>query len=176
MPFIASLRCYFMALSDKDFLKLNPNQIIAYLQPIISPTELAKIKGKVKKQISAMLFLSREHLSYAKGIKHGLGWRQKVSRSYYCCYIASRALRVAVSGSFDQTAGDHNNIIKIPDDFPDNHIWINFLKQFRSDRNIADYDHEAKTVNLDNKPNDYITKAEIFYNLVKDYLQARGDI
>ena len=120
-----------MALSDKDFLKLNPNRIIAYLEPIILPEELEKIKRKVKKHISAMLFLSREHLSYAKGIKHGLGWRQKVSRSYYCCYIASRALRVAVLGSFDQTASDHDKINQIPDDFPDKHIWGNYLKQFR---------------------------------------------
>lgn len=118
--------------------------------------------------------LSKTHLQFAKNARGINSWRQKVSRGYYACYCASRALRLFKSSEYNKKSDDHERISYLPDDLKDVAIWKNLLKTFRGDRNIADYDHIAKESDLEKNARTYVLKAEEFHNLVKEYIKANA--
>ncbi len=163
-------------MDNKDFLALNPKRLITYLSDKISKTQIDRLNDLIRFQTKQLVKLSGDHLRFTKAIDNKYAWRQKVSRAYYCCYIANRALRLAVYGTYNQSPSDHKNISKLPGDFPKESIWANFLTQFRADRNLADYDHEKKSGDLECSPREYIEETEKFYIAVTKYLKAKGDL
>jgi len=167
-------------MNEKEFLKINPYKLIRCIKNTIDIPEshvvVEKLHEEINKHIKGLLKLSKEHLRFSKSIKNKQEWRQKISRAYYSCYIASRAIRLGVSGVYDQTVKGHEQITILPDDFENKNIWSNFLTQFRSDRNLADYDHDKKDNNLEYTPKEYINKTDEFYTLTEKYLRLRGHI
>lgn len=66
-------------------------------------------------------------------------YRSAVSRYYYAMYHSVRAVVYYVHGGDDHQ--EHSTLpTKLPQDFPNNNIWLNDLKDARSFRNDADYD------------------------------------
>lgn len=121
--------------------------------------------------------LAKNHLNFAKSIENKSGsalWRQKVSRSYYAAYTASKALRLAVKGDYSQEGSDHQRINQLPNSFEKKALWENVLTQFRSDRNLADYDHLKKSIDLEHTPAKYLSYSENFYKSVEQYLHDEG--
>lgn len=161
-------------MSEIEILEKNPNKIINLLSIILSSQELQKIADLRNKHCKMLLKLSYHHLKFAKEISSSKDWRQKISRAYYSCYNASKALRLNTNGEYSQQGADHKNIGKLPNSFPNENTWSNFLNQFRSDRNLADYDHEKKCSELAHAPKKYINKSEEFYIEAKKYLKGRG--
>ncbi|MCP4348729.1 MAG: hypothetical protein GY795_24900 [Desulfobacterales bacterium] len=167
-------------MAEKDFLKINPYRLIKCIKDTVDIPEseivIEKLKDELNKHVKKLLMLSKDHLRFSNSIKNKHAWRQKISRAYYSCYLASRAMRLGVEGTYDQSVTDHKRISILPQDFEDRDIWSNFLTQFRSDRNLADYDHEKKSKDLEYPPKIYIKKANEFYRLVEEYLRSRGHI
>lgn len=74
-----------------NILDLNPHEVIRCLNGILSPKELNKIQQEMDKHVRDLIKLGEEHLNFAK--QNHKNWRQAVSRAYYSCYMASRAVR-----------------------------------------------------------------------------------
>jgi len=161
-------------MSEIKILLKNPNKIAELLSPILDIAAREKILDVGKKHSKLLLKLSRHHLLFAKKLNSNNDWRQKVSRAYYCCYNASKAIRLINSGEYSQEGSDHLKIGALPKDLNQQSIWTNFLIQFRSDRNLADYDHDKKCDELKMSPIKYIEQAELFYQDAKQYLRNRG--
>lgn len=161
-------------MDEINILLQNPNKLANILSPILDNATRDKILNVGKKHSKLLLKLSRQHLLFAKRINSNSDWRQKISRGYYCCYNASKAIRLLNSGEYSQEGSDHQKIGVLPKDFNRQSFWTNFLIQFRSDRNLADYDHDKKCGDLKMPPKKYIEQAESFYLDAKNYLLNRG--
>jgi len=161
-------------MDSKNFLKLNPHKAIRYLGPMLSRASEKRIRRELHANVKALVLLSKTHLRFARRATGRGSWRQKVSRGYYACYIASRAVRLAHDGTYDTDHKDHKNISKLPDDFPSRATWAEFLTKFRGDRNLADYDHSAAALSLELRADDYVREASSFLNEVRQHLQSKG--
>ena len=161
-------------MDEINILLQNPNKLANTLSPILGSVTKQKILNVGKKHSKLLLKLSRQHLLFAKKIHSNNAWRQKISRGYYCCYNASKAVRLINSGEYSQEGKDHQKIGTLPIEFNRQSFWTNFLTQFRSDRNLADYDHDKKCGDLQMPPKKYIEQAELFYLDAKNYLHNRG--
>ena len=161
-------------MDEIDILLRNPNKLVNLLSPVLDDTSRDRILNVGKKHSKLLLRLSRQHLLFAKKLNANNDWRQKISRAYYCCYNASKAIRLICSGEYSQEGADHKKIGDLPKDFIRQSYWTNFLIQFRSDRNLADYDHDKKCRDLRMSPKKYIEQSEMFYNDSKNYLKSRG--
>lgn len=159
-------------MATDGFLKLNPRKVIRCLKDILPSSELQKIEDEVTKNVKQLIRLGEGHLRYAHRLSGRDMWRQRVSRAYYACYSASKAVRLAQDGSYSTDAGDHKKIGDLPDDFPDKNIWENKLTKFRADRNIADYGHSAKEKELESSSSQYLVEASDFVRGIKAYLKA----
>jgi uncharacterized protein (UPF0332 family) len=155
-------------------LDLNPRKVIRCLRPIISADQLDAIETALRQNVGQLIRLAQAHLRYAKASAGSSGWRQRVSRGYYCTYTASRAVRLEVDGTFSTDASDHKKIGELPKDFNNVARWADFLTKFRADRNLADYDHTAQETELELRSRAYLSKAEEFLNETKKYLRNRG--
>ncbi|PJZ59685.1 hypothetical protein [Leptospira adleri] len=160
--------------SELDILSRNPNKLANLLSLVLDNTEQKKILAVSEKHTKLLMKLSKHHLQFAKKISKPMDWRQKISRSYYSCYNASKAIRLITKGEYSQEASDHKKIGELPNDFPQESVWSNFLNQMRADRNLSDYDHEKICSDLTHTPREYITQTESFYKEVKKYLASRG--
>lgn len=158
-------------MSEIEILKRNPNKLARLLSCVLPQAEQEKIIKVGHDHSKKLMQLSRQQLIFAKSIKNKQAWRQKISRGYYACYNASKALRLASSGHYSQEAKDHQKIADLPNSFNKKPFWENFLTQFRSDRNLADYDHLKQARDLEYTPKEYLSYAEEFYSEVKKYLQ-----
>ena len=49
---------------------------------------------------------------------------------------------------FSTEVDDHKKVGDFPDEFPKRSIWADVLTKFRADRNLADYDHTARSEDL----------------------------
>ncbi len=159
-------------------LNLNLQKVVSCLGGILLPAEIEKITTELYRNVRQALRLSEGHLRSARGAKtQGMGaWRQVVSRGYYSCYCASRAVRLAKTGVFSTEVDDHKRVGDLPDAFPDHAIWADILTKFRADRNLADYDHTAQPRSLEYSPQQYLTHAGKFLEEVKRYLRSEGII
>ena len=128
----------------------------------------------MRENVRQLIRLAQAHLRYAKASTGQHGWRQRVSRGYYCAYSASRAIRLEVAGTFSTDVSDHKKIGDLPADFKHIARWQEFFTKFRADRNLADYDHTARESELELRSTDYLLKAEEFLNETKTYLKSRG--
>jgi hypothetical protein len=163
-------------MNELDVLEKNPFELKKILKPVLSETELAKIIAFSYKHCRLLMQLSKNHLYFARSISSSHAWRQKTSRSYYCCYNASKALRLAINGEYSQEGADHKRIGELPGKFPKRNYWSNLLTEFRSDRNIADYDHDKSCKDLKHSPRKYLEYSETFYKEAYSYLKNRGII
>jgi uncharacterized protein (UPF0332 family) len=159
-------------------LNLNLQKVVSCLGDVLSPTELHKITTEIHRNVHQALQLSEIHLRAAHLAKAlGTGsWRQVVSRAYYCCYCASRAVRLAKTGSFSTEVDDHKRIGDLPDAFPNRAIWADILTKFRADRNLADYDHTARSGELEYPARKYLSYASELLTEIKKYLRGEGVI
>ncbi len=144
------------------------------LVPIIGTVAKNNILDVGKKHSKLLYKLGRHHLLFAKRIHYSGDWRQKISRGYYCCYNISKAIRLIYSGEYSQESSDHKKIGELPDDFNRQSFWSNFLIQYRSDRNLADYDHGKNCRELKMTPKNYLIQTDKFLHDAKTYLVNRG--
>lgn len=159
-------------------LNLNLRKVVACLNRVLNTSELGKVEAELYRNVRQAIRLSEAHLRYAQsavGARRG-SWRQVVSRGYYCCYCASRAVRLSDSGTFSTEVEDHKKIGDLPDAFPERNKWEDILTKFRGDRNVADYDHTAGMNMLEYSPREYLGHAETFLQEVKTYLHSGGAI
>jgi len=161
-------------MSEIELLKKNPNKLANLLSCALSQAEQDKIINIAHKHTKLLMKLSRHHLLFAISIKGNYAWRQKVSRSYYACYNASKALRLFNRGHYSQESKDHEKIGDLPKTFNDKPFWDNFLTKLRSDRNLADYDHVKKSIDMEYTPKEYLKHSEKFFNEAKAYLKDRS--
>jgi uncharacterized protein (UPF0332 family) len=159
---------------ENHVLNLHPYKTIRCLDGILDPVELDKIRDAVRQNVRQLLLLAQSHLRYAEKAEGKLSWRQRVSRSYYCCYTASRALRLGTEGQYSADVGDHKKIGELPHDFPSRAIWQDLLTKFRADRNLADYDHTVREKSLELRSTKYLERAKRFLNTSKTYLKNKG--
>lgn len=159
-------------------LHLNLRKVVSCLSDVLAPAEIQKINEELYRNVRQGLLLSEDHLRFAlaAGTEGAIGWRHAVSRGYYCCYCASRSIRLGKTGVFSTEVDDHKKIGDLPDDFPDRAKWADILTKFRADRNLADYDHTAGTGELEYSADQYLKYAEDFVKNVKAYLHKEGFI
>lgn len=159
-------------------LNLNLLKVISCLSGVLSPPELDRIREEIHRNVRQALNLGEGHLRAAKAARmaNSRSWRQVVSRSYYGCYCASRAIRLSQSGGFSTEVEDHKRIGDLPDGFPDRTRWADILTKFRADRNLADYDHTAHLADLEYSAAQYLAHAERFIAAVRSHLHQQGII
>lgn len=161
-------------MDDIKILKSNPYKIADMLSSILPQPEINKILSFAYNHVKMLMKLATQQLNYAKSIKSRKAWRQKISRAYYACYNASKAIRLADSGYYSQESSDHKKIGELPNTFNNKTYWEDFLKKFRSDRNLADYDHVSLSKDLEYSPTTYLNEATNFINEARNYLINKG--
>lgn len=162
---------------DSDHpLNLNLRKVVSCLGGVLTPHQKHRITQELYRNVRQAIRLAETHLKCARMINPRISgsWRQKVSRGYYCCYCASRAIRLAKTGVFSTEAQDHQRIGELPDAFPDRAIWTDVLTKFRADRNLADYDHTVSASALEYSTDKYIEHAQRFLDEVKKHLRSEG--
>jgi hypothetical protein len=162
---------------DSDHpLSLNLRKVVRCLNGILSAPEKDRIIRELHRNVRQALRLAEAHLRSARSISSRMpgAWRQRVSRGYYCCYCASRAIRLARTGTFSAEVQDHQKVGELPDTFPDRAIWADILTKFRADRNLADYDHTVLATALEYSADEYVEHARAFLEEAKTYLRREG--
>jgi len=152
----------------------NPHKLIRCLADILPQPQIDSLAAELRRNVRELLLLSQDHLRAAQRATGRNAWRQKVSRAYYASYIASRAVRLAVDGTFSTDPTDHQRIAALPKNFPDAAYYADLLTKFRGDRNISDYDHSVTRRDLEMSPADYINAARRFLRNAKSYLHQEG--
>ena len=163
-------------MDEHHLLNLNPQKLIRCLDRILDSNELQKITDAIHENVQQLVNLSRSHLRFAELAVGRSSWRQRVSRSYYCAYCMSRAVRLTASGYYNTDPTDHKKIGDLPTGFPDKSIWEDFLIKFKGDRNLADYDHTVSERALELTSHQYLAETQRFYQASRSYLTARGVI
>jgi hypothetical protein len=163
-------------MDENHILNLNLFKVIKCLEPILPPDQINLIRKELYSNVGELLKLAHIHLKFAFNVKGKEGWRQKVSRGYYACYSASRAVRLAFSGVYSTDLTDHKNIGDLPKDFPYLSKWQEFFTKYKGDRNLADYDHSGKISSLEMKSDEYLKQTKIFLDETKQYLKNKGII
>lgn len=157
-------------------LQLNPYKTIRCLSGLVADQEIEKIQKAIDDNVRQLIRLGESHLRFASAATGQNSWRQRVSRGYYSCYCTSRAIRLAIEGTYSQDPGDHKLVGKLPDGFPQRDIWSNFLTTYRADRNLADYDHTVNESALEHTSQRYVEEARKFVKEVKAYLRKEGHL
>jgi uncharacterized protein (UPF0332 family) len=157
-------------------LNLNLLKVARCLSQVLRPRDIDKIKHELKQNVRQALRLAEAHLRFARSAAGNAGWRQKVSRAYYCCYCASRAVRLSKTGVFSTQVDDHKKVGDLPDAFEDRLVWADILTKFRADRNLADYDHTVSSSALEYPPDDYVAHAAEFLKQAKKFLRSEGSL
>ncbi|WP_144058187.1 hypothetical protein [Novipirellula maiorica] len=161
-------------MEDNHVLNLNPHKTMRCLAGILTPAEISKIQDEINANAIQLMRLADAHLRFAKSASGQLSWRQRVSRGYYSCYSASKAVRLAVQGTYDTDVKDHKQIGDLPAGFPNRQTWKDLLTKFRADRNIADYDHSETENALELPSTQYLDEATAFIAEAKAFLRDRG--
>ncbi len=161
-------------MDEKHSLNLNLLKVKRCLATVLSTDELGKIQQAHVHNVWEGIKLAQIHLRFAKSAAGRWNWRHRVSRAYYACYCASRAVRLAHNGSFSTEVEDHKKIGQLPDDFPGKDVWAELFVKFRGDRNLADYDHTVSISALEYTTNVYVKHADEFLREVIAYLRHKG--
>ena len=77
---------------------------------------------------------------------------------------------------FSTEVDDHKKVGDFPDEFPKRSIWADVLTKFRADRNLADYDHTARSEDLEYSADEYLRYASQLLAEIKTYLRTEGVI
>lgn len=159
---------------ERDFLKAgNPRKIVNLYATFLSSDSRNSIEGELREHVVGLFSLALTHFAFAERLR-AADWRQQVSRYYYACYNASKALRFFSEGHFSAEVADHKKISELPDDFNDKDKFKLNLENMRTDRNTSDYDHIAAVADLLATPPEIATLTRDFLTAVRDYCLARG--
>lgn len=161
-------------MDENHILHLHVYKTIRCLQGVLVPAELNKIRAAVRVNVRKLLLLGQSHLRFAAQATGRESWRQRVSRSYYCCYSVSRAVRLATEGYYTAEVGDHKKVGELPKDFPSRGLWEDLLTKFRADRNLSDYDHTVSEAALELPSLRYMARARQFMRVSRRYLKGKG--
>jgi hypothetical protein len=161
-------------MDDNHILQLNPYRLLRCLGTVLDSAELQKITDALHDNVRQLVRLAEAHLRFARHASGRMGWRQRASRGYYCCYCASRALRLFGNGYYNTDSDDHKKIGNLPDGFPNKDIWADVLTKFRGDRNLADYDHTSTEKALELSSATYLDKASDFLRETKSFLSKKS--
>jgi hypothetical protein len=161
-------------MDDNHPLNLNLLKVARCLGGVLSVDELRKIQQVHVRNVWEGIGLARAHLRFAKSTGGPSNWRQRVSRAYYACYCASRAVRLAQHGGFSTDVEDHKKIGQLPDDFPRRDVWAELFVKFRGDRNLADYDPTVGASALEHTTREYVERADRFLRDAVAYLRSKG--
>lgn len=156
-------------------LLLNKNvvELKKHLAGILSKDSASAFDTAVQHNVIQLFKLGEHHYTFAQAIAAQY-WRQIVSRSYYAAYNISKAVRLAVNGSYSQEVKDHEKVGDLPDDFPNKNIYANKLRLLRDDRNLCDYDHTAVQAELGSTSADTLQLVSDLIGDAKKYLGARN--
>lgn len=159
---------------ERDFLKAgNPRRIAILYSAVLSNDSRQRIENELNEHVLGLFELGVTHFKFAERLRSS-EWRQQISRYYYACYNASKALRFFSDGNFSAEVADHKKVGELPDDFPERDRFKLNLETMRTDRNTSDYDHIAGVDDLLSTPTDIALTTRDFLNTVKDYCLARG--
>ncbi|ATN34472.1 hypothetical protein ACO34A_11735 [Rhizobium sp. ACO-34A] len=159
---------------DKEFLKAgNPRKIVACYAGLLGAGLTKIVEDELEIHAKAIYALSVDHFEFAERQKSA-EWRQKVSRYYYACYNASKAVRFHFDANLSTDVSDHKKIGELPNDFPNREYYKNTLDAMRTDRNSCDYDHAVTVTDLLKKPEETGKIAEEFLADVQSYCLSRG--
>lgn len=151
----------------------NPRKIVSALTGIVDQSAIDSIELEIRRHSQMMFDLSLKHFRVAERLGTP-DWRQKVSRAYYASYNCSKMLRYFVDGYHSKEVSDHKKIGDIPSDFPGRSIFFNRLQIMREDRNLCDYDHDARATDLSIGVSDSIELSRSFIRSSKQYVGGRG--
>lgn len=112
--------------------------MIKNLAGILDKPELEKIRNEINSNVIGLYRLGESHFAFAKSIKAG-EWRQKISRLYYAAYNVKRAVSLKHDGSYTTDSTDHQKVDLLPETLVKHALYKVKLKNFRDDRNLADY-------------------------------------
>ena len=161
-------------MKDSNILKVKLPTLLKCLKEVLKPSQVSLVEQEIHKNVKQLIRLSESHLRFASQVNGKGHWRQQVSRAYYCCYNASKAVRLAVHFVYNTDISDHKKIDELPDDFPNKPTWQNTLTKFRGDRCLADYDHTNCVSSLEKSSSEYFKLSQTFLLETKNYLKKRG--
>jgi hypothetical protein len=151
----------------------NVRKVKHNLSIILDVSALDRIEDEIVANVIALLTLAKYHYRFARK-QSGPNWRQKVSRLYYAAYNSARAVRLYTTGDYSTEVKDHQNLDKLPDDFPNRARYVNQLPVLREDRNICDYDHLAAASDLGLGTANSTALVQEFLEDVIRYLRGKG--
>lgn len=151
----------------------NPLKLIKNLTHILTQNELDKIRKEIDLNVIGLFELGETHYNFASNTTQ-TEWRQRISRLYYGAYNIRRAVALKYDGWFSTDSSDHKKVETIPDAVQNAALYRTRLINLREDRNLADYSHLAKEVDLLHLVSDYEQLVGNFLMDAKVYLQTQG--
>ncbi len=164
-------------LKRPEILELdNHAKVSRILRLVGNQPNLGWYEDAVHEVVRKWFALGQYHLRIARALSsRPKEWRSVVSRGYYAAYNISRAVRYLTDGRVKYDASDHQVAPNLPSDFPDQATWANFLIDFRSDRNLADYEPWNDAFRkLSRRPDTSLDMATEFLRKARSYLRKRG--
>ncbi len=125
----------------------NPVKLIRNLSAILGAAQLKKIDDAVCAEAKALFLLGKSHFEFADSVP-ATEWRQVISRLYYAAYNVKRSVSLRHDGSFSTESKDHERIDQLPPTLANREKYAAGLRTLREDRNLADYSHLAREVDL----------------------------
>jgi hypothetical protein len=151
----------------------NVRKLKQNLVNVVDATALTAIETEICVNAAQLYSLGRNHYHFAVR-QNNRSWRQKISRLYYAAYNVSRAIRLCESGDYSTDPTDHKKVEALPDNFANKNKYANRLGVLREDRNLCDYDHTARIVDLVIGIDDATQLVWDFLTDGQAYLKQRG--
>lgn len=151
----------------------NPIKMIHNLNHLLSRKASAKLTAELDRNVVGLFDLGISHYKFAIGLTD-TEWRQKISRLYYAVYNVRRAVMLKHSGVFSTDSSDHLAVDKLPDKINNHESHKIKLRDLREDRNLSDYSHQAKIIDLVIPPSDALAFSIQFIDDCRKFLQQNG--
>ena len=151
----------------------NVRRMLTNLDHCLDAGALGALNTELDRQCKLLYQLGQAHFRFACQ-QSSYHWRQRVSRLYYGAYNCKRAVQLHVEGVFRMDIKDHKEVSKLPSDFPNSSTYEVRLRALREDRNLADYNHEARASDLAHGTSDTQCMVENFVSDARTYLRLRG--
>lgn len=153
----------------------NPVKMIRNLNHLLAQAELDKLTAELDRNVRLLFELGLTHYNFASSLNDA-DWRQKVSRLYYGAYNVRRSISLKYNGTFSTDNSDHKNVDQLPDTLNNKEAHSVNLRNFREDRNLCDYSHQAVMPDLVQAPADWQAFAQAFIADSRVYLAQQGVI
>jgi len=151
----------------------NARKLLENIRHLISDESAQRIEEEIARNGVKLYDLGRHHFNFACRIPRQ-NWRQRVSRLYYAAYNVSRAVTLVADGGFEMDSSGHKKVSSLPDSFPQRATYEVRLKELREDRNLADYNHEARASDLFHNASVTEDLVSDFFSDARDFLRSRG--